>query len=70
MNDAKKGIFTIVNDEGKEIESLLLSYGFDSKTAKAAGDAVLETNKKRRKQKADNEKKMEGYRKEFEKLFM
>lgn len=57
-------------DEGKEIESLLISYGFDSKTAKAAGDALLETNKKRRKQAADNKKRMEGYRKEFEKLFM
>ena len=33
MNDAKKGIFTIVNDEGKEIECEIL-FTFDSDETK------------------------------------
>ena len=33
MNDAKKGIFTIVNDEGKEIEWEIL-FTFDSDATK------------------------------------
>ncbi len=33
MNDAKKGIFTIVNDEGKEVECEIL-FTFDSDETK------------------------------------
>ena len=43
MNDEKKGIFTIVNDEGKEIECEIL-FTFDSDETKKSYIVYTENN--------------------------
>ena len=56
-------------NEEKIIESLLVENGFDSKTAKAAGQAVKSAQEARQKAKEKDKKTKEKYKKEFQKLF-
>lgn len=54
--------------EQKMIEALLRSYGVDPKTAKAAGEAVKKAQEQKEKQKAENKKRWDSYKKEFKGL--
>lgn len=74
---AKEGIFDPMMKENrskksaqeqKEIEKLLKDYGIDDKTAKAAGAAFKKAQDQKEKQKTDNKKKWDNYKKQFREL--